>query len=191
MNAHADLLGKLLPLSYDPTQPRLRGELVAEGQALDAALAKSDALLGAITPYFAGELLPDWERVLGLTPAADATDQQRVQAAVAKIAQTGGLSIPYFTQLAAQLGYTIEIEEPQPAETGISHCGDTLYIDDVIWVWGVHVSGEAILIYEAQAGIAAAGDPISVYQDPIIESVFNDLKPAFTYVYFTYDGSAS
>ncbi|WP_028535618.1 YmfQ family protein [Paludibacterium yongneupense] len=184
---HADLLPLLMPpVSYDRAADALIAQLSAEGSALDAAMQSAITVLDAITPYGAGAMLPDWERVLGLTPAAGATTQQRIDAAVAKVAQVGGLSIPYFTQLAAQLGYTIAIAEPQPARAGTSRAGDAMWITDIIWVWQVNVSGTALVRYQASAGTASAGDPITSYQDPVIEQVLNDLKPAFTYVQFTY-----
>ncbi len=187
---HVDLLRSLLPpVSYDPNGPNIAAQLNAEGNALDAALASANAVLGAITPYDAGPMLPDWERVLGITPPADATPQQRVDAAVAKLGAVGGLSIPYFTQLGASLGYTINIVEPQYPQCGVARCGDTMYVTDIVWVWCVKVSGSALRAYQARAGTAAAGDPITSFADPVIEAVFNDLKPAFTFVYFQYLGS--
>lgn len=188
--AHADLLAQLLvPGSYLPTEPNLAAQLQADGNALDAAQASAEQVLGAITPYGAGEMIVDWERVLGLTPAVGATPQQRIDAAITKIRQTGGLSIPYFIQLAATLGYTIQIAEPQYAQAGVSRAGDPMWVQDVIWVWQVQVQGSASIVYQARAGIAAAGDPITSFSDPVIEQVFNDLKPAFTYVYFSYSVS--
>ncbi len=155
--SHAALLTALMPpVSYDPTGPKLQAELLADGNALDAALQKADGLLGAITPYFAGELLPDWERVLGITPPSDASYQQRVNTAAAKVAQVGGLSIPYFKQLAASLGYTINIDELQYPQAGIARAGDIMYVTDIIWVWHVQVSSSAIVAYQACAGTAAA-----------------------------------
>lgn len=187
---HADLLTRLLPpVSYSPTDPILVAELKAEGAALDAAQANSERLLVAITPDGAGEMLPDWERVLGVTPRASATQQERVAAVVAKIGQVGGLSIPYFKGLAAKLGYTIDIAEPQYAQAGVSRAGDPMWVTDIVWVWQVVVSGSPIIAYQARAGTAAAGDPITSFGDPVIETVFDDLKPAFTFVYFSYLGS--
>ncbi|WP_175948772.1 YmfQ family protein [Burkholderia pyrrocinia] len=187
---HADLLKNLLPpVSYSPVDPRLAAELKAEGNALDAVLANADRLLAAITPAGAGETITDWERVLGVTPRLGASQQERVAAVVAKIGETGGLSIPYFKQLAARLGYTIDIVEPQYAQAGVSRAGDAMWVTDIIWVWQVVVSGSAVVAYQARAGTAAAGDPITSFGDPVLETVFNDLKPAFTYVYFEYIGS--
>lgn len=189
MSAHAELLARLLPpTSYDRNGPRLVVELTAEGNALDAAQTSADAVANAVTPLFAQQLLPDWERVLELTPAADATIQQRIAAAVAKINQTGGLSIPYFTQLATSLGYTIAIVEPQPFRVDSSRIGDTIYIEDIIFVWQVVVEGAPNLSYYFRVGQSAVGERLLSFSDPLLESVFTDLKPAHTFVYFAYQG---
>jgi uncharacterized protein YmfQ (DUF2313 family) len=188
--SHAELLYQLLPPEcYAPDDPSLTAQLAVEGNALDAALANADRALAAVTPFGAGETIPDWERVAGVTPAAGATLQQRIDAVIAKLQQMGSLSIPYFTQLAESLGYTITIDEPQYPQCGIARAGDLLYVTDIIWVWEVQVSGSAIVAYQAYAGMASAGDPITSFSDPLLEQVFNNLKPAFTYVYFSYSAT--
>lgn len=186
---HADLLMRLLPpVSYSPTDPTLASELKAEGNALDAVQANGDRLLAGITPDGAGEMITDWERLLAVTPRAGATQQERVNAVVAKIAEVGGLSIPYFKQLASSLGYTIEIVEPQPFRVDSSRIGDPIYIDDIIFVWQVVVEGKPNLSYYFRVGQSAVGERLLSFSDPVIEQVFNDLKPAHTFVYFSYQG---
>lgn len=188
MVGHAELLALLLPpVSYTPTGSALQAQLSAEGKVLDSSLVSADRAQGAITPFFAEKLLPDWERVCGITPSADAGYQQRLQAVLAKLAETGGLSIPYFTRLAASLGYTITIVEPQPFRAGISRAGDPLYIEDILWVWQVVVASQS-RSYLFRAGQSAAGERLTSFGDPVIESVISDLKPAHTFVYFAYQG---
>lgn len=188
--SHATLLAALLPpASYSPTAPRVAGELQADANALDEAQASARRLLDAVTPFGAGDLIGDWERVLGVTPSAGASYQERIEAAVAKLAQVGGLSIPYFTELAKRLGYDIEIVEPQPFRAGTSRAGDRIWTPDVIWAWQVVVRGSNVRAYQFRAGISRAGDRLVSFGDPVIEAVFNDLKPAFTFVYFSYQGA--
>jgi uncharacterized protein YmfQ (DUF2313 family) len=43
--------------------------------------------------------------------------------------------------MASRIGYTITIDELQPFRVGSSRCGDTLYIDDIIFTWRVNVYG--------------------------------------------------
>lgn len=182
----ADLLAALLPpVSYAPTAPRLQATLQAEGAQLDAAQLSADKVRSSITPYGAVELLPDWERVLGLGGVGGY--QERLDAVLAKLAETGGLSIPYFINLAARLGYTITIIEPQPFRADVSHAGDVVWIDEVIWCWQVLVTGASTWrLYPFRAGSGVAGDRVLAFGDPVIEAVLEDLKPGHTFVYFAY-----
>ncbi|HDX4896202.1 TPA: DUF2313 domain-containing protein, partial [Enterobacter asburiae] len=107
------MLNRLLPLiSYSPGQPLLDASLRSEAGVFDTLDTSAGLVEGGVTPFFARSLLSDWERVLDLTPAEDATYQQRQQRVLAKLAEVGGLSIPYFIQLASNLGYIITIDEP-------------------------------------------------------------------------------
>lgn len=184
---HAELLALLLPpVSYAPSGPALQAELVAEGNVLDATLVSAERAKGAVTPFFAEQLLPDWERVCGIAPSSGASYQQRMQAVLAKQAETGGLSISYFIRLAAGMGCQITINEPQPFRAGVNRAGDQLWTADIFWVWQVVVHNGTIRAFRFQAGQSAAGERLTSFGDPVIESVFNDLKPAHTFVYFAY-----
>ena len=182
-----ELLGLLLPpVSYDPNGLRIKADLTAQGIQLDKVKEHARLVLGAITPFYAGNLLSDWERLLAIVPPPDAAYQQRIDRVIAKLAETGGLSIPYFIRLAASLGYTITINEPQPFRAGIGRAGDKIYSPDIIHVWEVNIYGSSTPIYQFRAGISPAGERLTSFGDTIIETVFNDLKPAHTYVVFKY-----
>ncbi|GHD63894.1 YmfQ family protein [Jeongeupia chitinilytica] len=191
MAAHAGLLALLLPpVSYAPTGSRIAAEQAAEGARLDAVQDSATRVAGGVTVFDARTLLTDWERVCGITAPAGAGYQQRQQAVLAKLAETGGLSIPYFIRLAAGLGYTITITEPQPFRAGTSRAGETLFHGDAIWCWRVNVSGGSNgLPYRFRAGQSGAGERLLAFGDPVLETIFNDLKPAWTYVDFAYLGS--
>lgn len=185
--SHRSLLALLLPpVSYSPSEPALQAELVAEGKSLDSALTSASRVKGAITPFFAEQLIPDWERVCGVVPPAGTTYQQRLQTVLAKLAETGGLSIPYFIRLANGLGYRITINEPQPFRAGVSRAGAPLWVPDIIWVWQVVVHAGSVRAYNFRAGQSASGERLITFGDPVIEALFDDLKPAFTFVYFAY-----
>ena len=184
---HRDLLTLLLPPgSYASDGPRLAAELAADGAALDASLNQHGRIRRGITPLFAEQLLPEWERICGLSPQTDAPYLARQEAVLAKLTEVGGLSIPYFTRLAASLGYHISIQEPEPFRAGINRAGDRLWTRDISWVWQVVVRGAPVRIYRFRAGQSAAGERLCAFADPVIESVFNELKPAHTFVYFAY-----
>ena len=183
----AELLGLLLPqVSYDPNGLRIKSELSAEGTQLDKVKEHAQLVLGAITPFYASDLLPDWERLLAILPPNESTYQQRLERVIAKLAETGGLSIPYFIRLAGSLGCTITITEPQPFRAGIGRAGDKIYAPDIIHVWEVNIYGSSTPIYQFRAGISPAGEGLTSFGDAIIETVFNDLKPAHSYVVFKY-----
>ncbi|SJI67661.1 Uncharacterized protein conserved in bacteria (DUF2313) [Shigella sonnei] len=187
--SHKQLLMALMPpVSYTPTEKNLQAELTAEGNVFDAVKQRAESVLGAVTPFFAQELLPDWERVLDVQPQAGDTYQQRLSRVLAKISETGGLSIPYFIRLAASMGYQITIDELDAFRAGRNRAGDVVYAPEVIWIWRVNVFNSRVQTYRFRAGGSVAGERLSYFADSIIELIFNDLKPAHTFCYFTYQG---
>lgn len=189
MKKHADLLGRLLPpVAYDLNARRINSELVAEGNALDAAMTAADAIAASVTPFEAFALLPDYERLLAIVPDPNSTIQHRIAMVIAKLNETGGLSIPYFIQLAQSLGYSITIVEPQPFRVDSSTIGDTIYHDDIVYQWEVVVDGAPEVVYYFRVGQSAVGERLMSFSDPVLEAVFQDLKPAHTFVYFAYTG---
>lgn len=183
-----DLFRALLPpVSYDPNGQNLSAELNAEANLMDTVRASAASVLASITPFYSSVTLSDWERVYEVAPRDGATQQERRQNVLVKMAATGGLSIPYFTSLAASLGYTITITEPRAFQAGVNRCGDRLYVEGMRWVWQVNVLEAITPKYRFRAGASAAGEPLLAFGESILESTFKDLKPAFTDCYFTYE----
>jgi len=186
---HASLLARLLPpTSYDPNAQRLATELHAEGATLDRIDTSAIVVRDAVTPLHTLALLTDWERVCGLTPEASATYAQRLDSVLAKLRETGGLSIPYFVSLAARLSYDITITEFEAFYVDYSHVDtDALYEADAHWVWHVHVQGGRARTYPFYVDSSCVDEPLLSVNDPTIEAVFNDLKPAHTFAVFDYE----
>lgn len=183
-----DLFRSLLPAySYDPNGEFLSAELQAEANLMDAVRASAVRVLGSVTPFYSSMTLMDWERVYDVVPREGATQQERRQNVLAKMAATGGLSIPYFTDLAASMGYTITITEPRAFQAGVNRAGDRLFVEGMRWVWQVNVLGDGVPKYRFRAGASAAGEPLLTFGISNLESTFKDLKPAFTDCYFTYE----
>lgn len=114
-----DLFRAMLPpVSYDPNGKYISTELNAEAAIMDEVKASAARVLASVTPFYASMTLSDWERVYEVIPRDGATQQERRENILIKMAATGGLSIPYFKQLAASLGYTITITELHPFRTG-------------------------------------------------------------------------
>jgi len=189
--SHASLLARLLPsVSYDPNAPRLAAELAAEGRTLDRTDASVANVRDSVSPGHAVELLPDWERVCGLTPEAGSPYAQRLAAVLAKLRETGGLSIAWFIKLAASLGYDVSITEFTAFYVDFSCTdADALYEADVHWVWHVHIAGGTTRTYLFYVDAACVDEALMSFADPVIEAVFNDLKPAHTFAVFDYEES--
>ncbi|HBV3344969.1 TPA: DUF2313 domain-containing protein [Klebsiella pneumoniae] len=190
MSNAKDLLSLLLPpVAYDTQQPALSAELSAEGNAFDATDESASNVLNAVAPFFSGNLLTDWERVLNVTPNADDGYQQRLDRVLFKLSETGGLSIPYFINMASRIGYTITIDELQPFRVGSSRCGNMLCIKDIIFTWRINVYGLEVPLYHFRTGISRVGERLVTLGDKLIETTFNELKPAHTFCYFLYESA--
>lgn len=185
---HGQLLAKLLPpRSYDQQGAVLASELAAEGATLDRAQQSAGGVLASVTPFSAVDTLPDWERVCGLVPQAGANRQQRLDAVLAKLRELGGLSIPYFKSLAKRLGYDIEIAEFEPFYLDRSCLDrDILYVPDVVWVWQVSVTGGQVRAFPFHLDLSSVDEALLSFSDAVIETYFEDLKPAHTFVLFDY-----
>src|SRR6266540_6757682 len=84
------LLWKLEPTSW------LSRLLLAIADELARIDARGEDLQNEWDPRTALETLPDWERILGITPPAGATTIERQAAAAAAIAARGGSTASYF-----------------------------------------------------------------------------------------------
>ena len=77
--------------------------------------------------------------------------------------------------------------------TAIAAVGEGQYqhqewiLRQAFWRWCVDIADGKATAYIFRAGQSRAGDRISVYTDPIIETMFEELKPAWTYCRFEYE----
>lgn len=186
---HAQLLLRLLPpVAYDPNGQNVGLRAQAAGKVLDDLDHNYRTLVGGLSPLTANNLLSLWERNLAIEPEYGAPYASRVARILSRLRETGGLSIPYFTRLAAGLGYEIDIEEQGARVLGQVWCGIRLRHPDTLWVWTVHVRGKPLWIWQARCGISRCGERLTMVSDPIIETLFDDLKPADTRCLFYYEG---
>ncbi len=196
---HAQLMA-LLPRG--PVWPRGADSVISRVMmALADALARFDARLGDLLteadPSTALEMLGDWERLLGLPDPcvpADASIRARQRLAAQKLAARGGQSRAYFVELAAIMGYEIEIEEFSAFVAG-SFAGDLLYGDDWAHAWNVRVLASSvgplsaagyISIGEFTAG-SLAGEPLRTFEAGVLACILNRVKPAHTIIMISYD----
>ncbi|MEW6562704.1 MAG: putative phage tail protein [Pseudomonadota bacterium] len=149
---HTHILSLLLPSPYDATARILSAELNAEGNALDAASSSADSLLSECDPRIATQLLSDWERVFGNSISAS-VDQRRAYVA-GRVAETGGQSKTYFTDVARNMGYVITIDEFIPCN--IMH--DVMYplcLEEFRFVWRInaHATATAAWVNDFEAAM--------------------------------------
>lgn len=169
-------------------------DITLEGQHLDNAQSNSEDLLEVMflsskTPEELETFVSDWERVFDIIPGADDTAETRKNRVLTELRKVGGLSKPYFVALAAAMGYDVtitdNIEEFRPFMTGWARAADRLYAHEVIWIWKVHATSRPMFYFEA--GMAEAGDYLLTWDSETkLENLFNELKPAHTYVLFDY-----
>lgn len=135
-----------------------------------ARLQTSDNnLLLETLPSTTDELLPEWEASLGLPdPCAgpEPTDDLRRAQVVARWANSGGQSVPYFIAYAATLGFTITITLYVPYTFGLPF-GFPMADEQWAFAWTVNA-------------------PLAAQTPPVLECEFNRLKPAHTVVNFVY-----
>lgn len=160
---------------------RVIADAIAGVHARTADLTEREAW-----PPASVELLPDWERVLGLPDpclGANPVTSARQASVAARLAATGGQSIPYFVQLAQLLGGTIAVTEYQPFRLGVDAWGDPLRGASWAYVWQVELSGASLFWFEF--GASTWGEPFWQVLGGAIACEIKRLSPAHTMVVFT------
>lgn len=160
-------------------------------QALADELVRIDGrtedLKAEIDPRTTFELLPDFERMLGL-PDPCVTDaqtiDQRRNAVIVKLTQLGGLNPEFYIDVAAQLGYAVTITEFKPARCGVSHCGDRLNGKDWAYTWRVNSENNTIRV--ARVGSAVAGDLLRDWSNQQLECAIEERQPSHGILQFSY-----
>jgi len=149
------------------------------------ARAAAQVLLDA-SPDTTTNLLGEWEWSLGLPDACTAANpsvEQRQAAVRAKWGARGGLTIAYFTALAADLGFTITITEFAPSTVDMS-CDLPLSEPAWAFVWEV-TAPQAVSFYFSvdQTGV---DDALETYDAGELVCRVTADAPAETFVFFTF-----
>lgn len=202
MRASAAYLAQLQALLPEgPAWPRdeeatLTLVLAAFADGLAAPDARALQLLEEADPLTALEMLPDWERAVGLPDPCNPIAQgirDRQLAVARKLAGIGGQSREFYIQLALLIGLEIEIEEFRPFTVG-SRAGDRCFDESWRFAWLVRlVPGSASdldaydidLVY-LTAGNGRAGDRLRTFGSAHLECIIVRAKPAHTEVLFSY-----
>jgi len=148
---------------------------------------RADYLLTDAFPATAGELLPEWEDTLGLPDACigdEPTLQQRQARVTARLAATGGQSVPYFIAFAADLGYAITVEEFAPARADALCADDPVYDEAWAHTWRVHAPETTL--FEFGADISCADEPLATWGNAALQCALSRIRPAHTVIQFAY-----
>jgi uncharacterized protein YmfQ (DUF2313 family) len=131
------------------------------------------------------ELLPEWEKSLGLPDICetDASTLQSRQAAVtARFVAAGGQSIDYFVSVAAALGYTITITEFRALRFG-DPMGTPMYSPPWVHVW--QVNAPLFTVSSIRFG-DFMGEPFRSWGNTALQCTLRRLAPAHTVLQFNY-----
>lgn len=161
----------------------------AFAQELERIDARSWELISESDPRTTFDMIADWERVLGLPDecAGQAqTLQGRRNEILSKLTSSGSINRQFYIDLAQSLGFEITITEFRPFRAGLSVAGDALTNGDWIYAWRVNAPDNTITYF--RSGMSAAGEPLAVWGNDILECVIKNKAPAGTIVLFGYGG---
>lgn len=176
--------GKAWPREAGTNMRQLTRALAEEFARIDG---RSSDLLREALPSTTLEMLADWERAAGLPDTCVAvaqTLQERRNALLAKLTNSGGQSRAFFIALAEYLGFTVTITEFRPFRAGISSAGDAVCDDEWWFVWRINAPETTVTYF--RAGLSAAGEPLRKWGNELLECVMNRVKPAHTHLIFGY-----
>lgn len=177
--SHSETLKLLTPLTLGDAYDQ---DIAIEGSHLDQAGNRDITLLAELFANSTYELLEAWENTYATAPFYDDSLLIRQNRIVQKMSELGRLDRAYFIQLAAALGYDIVLEELHPFMPGWSGAGDELGDDGSDWCWRVYYVEAGAYIF--RAGTSAAGECLSYSYGSTMQEIFNNLKPADTFVEF-------
>jgi uncharacterized protein YmfQ (DUF2313 family) len=163
--AYSGKLQSLLPRGSAWTRnpdATLTHTLEASATELARVDGRAHDLIDEANPLSTWHGMEDWERNLALpdecsSPAG--TMQERRDAVIAKLNDTGRQDLAYWYELAANMGYEITIEEFSPFVCGVSECGDAdafaaehpntgrLGDENIRYWWNVVVHGPRLILF--------------------------------------------
>lgn len=210
IKAHGRQLGVLLPPGRAfSREPGGRQSQLLEGMGEEFANleARTQDLLREFDPTRALELLEDWEEALGLPDpcvGVPATLEERRNAIIARLVALNGANSADLIALGATLGYDIRVAQHRPFQAGHSHAGDELAnhqqpfqaglsrAGDALsnreeWLWVVDIIGPFVTVRTFQAGRSVAGEPLTSWNNALLECTLSRVAPAHILLRFLYE----
>jgi uncharacterized protein YmfQ (DUF2313 family) len=181
------LTGIAWPTEPDAVLTRL---LAAIADGLARLDERARQLLEEADPRTTWELFEAWEADAGLPDACAGAEQTlpaRRAALLARLTGRGGATPAYLIGLAAQLGYSITIEEPQPFRCNGSECNVDL-LNGPDWANTFIVHAPAVTEFPFRCNESGCGEPLLDFGDDLLECAIGRAKPAHTHAIFAYGG---
>lgn len=147
-------------------------------------------LIREVDPRSSSELLPDWERLLGLPDECDGDDdktiQERRQRVIQLLTTRGGQNEQFYKELASNFGFDVDVisAEDQPPFKAGSRAGDRLTNGN--WRYAFVINAPADFLIRFRAGQGAAGDPLVKVGNDTLQCLMEKYKPAHTIVLFSF-----
>ncbi|MEX2450375.1 MAG: putative phage tail protein [Rhodospirillales bacterium] len=145
-------------------------------------------LIDEFHPLTTTELLTEWETEFGLpsdcTQGLDLVLQERRRLVHNRKTSRGGQSIPFFIDVAAQLGFEVTITEFYPFLADHSAAEDAVYSDPWMYAWRVNAPETTIVDFVADH--SSAEDPLRKWGNELLECEIAWRKPGQTRVLFAY-----
>ena len=180
--------GAAWPRDPDAQLTKLVAGLAEEFARVDVRALR---LLDEADPRTALELLPEWERLVGLPDACipvTGSVRERQLAVAAKVAGLGGQSRAYFISLAGNLGFAVEIFEYAPFTTESTVDGDVMD-DSWAFVWRVDLINDEDTTDYASAWFdteSGCDERIRNFGSGQLECLIRRAAPAHTITLFAY-----
>lgn len=188
VNAYARQLKQLLPIgaAWNVDSDSVLSKFVL-GLAEELARVDQRArnLLDETDPRTVSELLADWEAAFGLPDPCvgpGQTETQRRAALLARVTGLGGATPAYFIATAAALGYTVTVTEFSPFDVD-DDCDTVILSEAWAYAWQVNGPLNTVVEFTCEDG---ADEPLAQWSNASLECVLSRLKPAHTYILFSY-----
>lgn len=162
------------------------------GARLSLVDDRAREVLEELDPRTTSELLADWERVLGLPDPCSATANtiaERRAQVLQRLRNVGGQTPAGLIALAAELGYTVTLDEHAGVENacGRAVCGEA-EAGGNRWAHTFTIHGPETTLVPTVCGAAACGDPCGGdWGNELLECAINNAKPGHTTARFVYD----
>lgn len=148
-------------------------------------------LIKEVDPRSSLELLPDWERLLGLPDECDPAEEQSVQERRTRVIQLlttrGGQNEQFYKELAANFGFDVDVisaEDQPPFLAGQGKAGYRL--TNGTWRYAFVIKAPAEFLTYFRAGQSTAGDRLVTIGNDTLQCLMEKYKPAHTVVLFSF-----